>query len=174
MKKYLIALVLVISLTLCSAIGLAERSNAEALQQILELLSENPAIVHLFLDSLENSTDVGANANLENDSSHNITTEQMMYDLQKSNVDVFYCGRFVYFNENTVFYTFEITKTLSKDTIVDYYVSVSGTSYYDANNTSRANWYRYNDFEGPILMRYEKFNEGWALTKVQTQDGWLR
>lgn len=167
--KRLVVCILMVALSLCSAVGFAERSDAEALQQILKLLVEKPEVVHQFLDSLEQGTFSEAQDDQEGAvGAHNISVDQMMRDLKESDAQVIHYGRWVYFDENTVFDTFEITKTLSKDTVVDYYVSITGTSFYDAART------RYSDFDGPILLRYESFKEGWALTRVQTVDGWTR
>ncbi len=97
-------------------------------------------------------------------SSPNISVSKMKRDLNASDKEMIFHYNWIAFNERTIYDSFEITKTLSKDNVVDYYVDISGISYYVEEIGDR--------FEGSFLVRYEKFKEGWALTRVQSLESY--
>jgi len=89
-------------------------------------------------------------------SSPNITVEQMKQDLVENDVYIvtawwedLYHLEFKDFK----FSSFEITKTLTEDSTVYYYVNISGKSYANIN--------------APFIITYQKFKEGWAFTGIR-------
>ena len=86
----------------------------------------------------------------------NITVEQMKRDLVDNDVYIvtawwesLYHLKFKEFK----FSKFEITKTLTEDKTVYYYVNISGESY--------------ASIDAPFIITYKKFNEGWAYASIK-------
>jgi len=103
----------------------------------------------------------GSNGN----SSHDISTLQMQQDL--INIDERILVNeylFVQFDSDTDFDDFVITKTLTEDNVVQYYVDVSASSLYAPNF-----WY-YESFGGTLIISYKRYEEGWDFTGVSVKE----
>ena len=102
-------------------------------------------------------------------SSLNRTAEQIARDLIESSMDFGYHGWQWDFDSIELTH-FEVIKTLSKDNVVDYYIDINAKMSLRDGKTRNLAFHE--DDVITIVVRYEKFKEGWAPTKVLALDAY--